>query len=105
MKAKETIEVSFSISNTGKYEGEEIVQLYIKDKYASLIRPILELKDFQKIKLAVGETKTVKFNIDTNKLSFYNEKLELKSEIGEFELMIGASSSDIRLNSSFELIK
>ncbi len=105
MKTNETIEVSVSISNTGKYEGEEIVQLYIKDKYASLIRPILELKDFQKIKLSVGETKTIKFNIDTNKLSFYNEKLELKSEIGEFELMIGASSSDIRLNSSFELIK
>ena len=105
MKANETIEVSVSISNTGKYEGEEIVQLYIKDKYASLIRPILELKDFQKIKLAVGETKTIKFNIDNNKLSFYNEKLEFKSEIGDFELMIGASSSDIRLNSSFELIK
>jgi beta-glucosidase len=77
MKTNETIEVSVSISNTGKYEGEEIVQLYIKDKYASLIRPILELKDFQKIKLSVGETKTIKFNIDTNKLSFYNEKLEL----------------------------
>ena len=105
MKANETIEVSVSISNTGKYEGEEIVQLYIKDKYASIIRPILELKDFQKIKLAVGETKTIKFNIDNNKLSFYNEKLEFKSEIGDFELMIGASSSDIRLNSSFELIK
>ena len=85
MKTNETIEVSVSISNTGKYEGEEIVQLYIKDKYASLIRPILELKDFQKIKLAVGETKTIKFNIDNNKLSFYNEKLEFKSEIGDFE--------------------
>jgi beta-glucosidase len=105
MKTNETIEVSVSISNTGKYEGEEIVQLYIKDKYASLIRPILELKDFQKIKLAVGETKTIKFKIDNNKLSFYNEKLEFKSETGDFELMIGASSSDIRLNSSFELIK
>ncbi len=105
MKADDTIEVSVDISNTGKYLGEEVVQLYIHDKYASLIRPILELKDFQKIKLGVGETKTIKFVIDNQKLSFYNEKLQFKSEEGEFDLMIGASSADIRLNSSFELVK
>lgn len=105
MKADETIEVSVDISNSGKYEGEEVVQLYIHDKYATLIRPILELKDFQKIKLGVGETKTIKFVINNQKLSFYNEKLHFKSEEGEFDLMIGASSADIRLNSSFELVK
>jgi beta-glucosidase len=104
IKSNEKIEVSLDVSNTGKYEGEEIVQLYLQDKFASLIRPIKELKDFQKIKLAVGETKTIRFIIDNQKLSFYNNKLEFTSEPGDFDLMIGASSEDIRLKSSFELL-
>jgi beta-glucosidase len=65
----------------------------------------MELKDFQKIKLNAGETKTIKFIIDNQKLSFYNDKLEYKSEPGDFDLMIGASSSDIRLRDTFELVK
>ena len=105
MKASETIEVTLDLTNIGKYAGEEVVQLYLQDKFASLIRPILELKDFQKIKLEVGETKTIKFIIDNQKLSFYNEKLVFDSEPGDFNLMIGSSSEDIRLKSSFELIK
>ncbi len=104
MSASETIEVTMNITNTGKYEGEEVIQLYLQDKFASLIRPISELKDFQKIKLGIGETKTIKFVIDNQKLSFYNEKLEFNSEPGDFNLMIGSSSEDIRLKSSFELI-
>ena len=105
MKASETIEVTMDITNTGKYEGEEVVQLYLQDKFASLIRPIIELKDFQKLKLGIGQTKTIKFVIDNQKLSFYNEKLEFNSEPGDFNLMVGSSSEDIRLKSSFELIK
>ena len=105
MKASETIEVTMDITNIGKYAGEEVVQLYLQDKFASLIRPIIELKDFQKLKLGVGETKTIKFIIDNQKLSFYNEKLVFDSEPGDFNLMIGSSSEDIRLKSSFELIK
>ena len=105
MKASETIEVTLDLTNKGKYAGEEVVQLYLQDKFASLIRPILELKDFQKIKLEVGETKTIKFIIDNQQLSFYNEKLVFDSEPGDFNLMIGSSSEDIRLKSSFELIK
>lgn len=105
MKTSETIEVTLDLTNKGKYAGEEVVQLYLQDKFASLIRPILELKDFQKIKLEVGETKTIKFIIDNQQLSFYNEKLVFDSEPGDFNLMIGSSSEDIRLKSSFELIK
>ena len=105
MKTSETIEVTLDLTNIGKYAGEEVVQLYLQDKFASLIRPILELKDFQKIKLEVGETKTIKFIIDNQQLSFYNEKLVFDSEPGDFNLMIGSSSEDIRLKSSFELIK
>jgi beta-glucosidase len=105
MKSNEKITVTMDISNTGKYDGEEIVQLYIQDQFASLIRPILELKDFQKIKLAAGETKTISFIIDNQKLSFYNNQLEFTSEPGTFNLFIGASSADIRLKSNFELVK
>lgn len=104
INSNETIEVTMTISNTGKFAGEEVVQLYLQDKFGSVVRPIIELKDFQKIKLDAGETKTLKFIIDNEKLSFYNQALEFKSEPGEFNLMIGSSSTDIRLNSTFELI-
>jgi len=62
------------------------------------------LKDFQKIKLNAGESKTIEFIIDKEKLSFYNNKLEWVAESGDFELMIGTSSADIKLKSSFELV-
>ena len=104
INSNETIEVTMTITNTGKFAGEEVVQLYLQDKFGSVVRPIIELKDFQKIKLEAGETKTLKFIIDNEKLSFYNQALEFKSEPGEFNLMIGSSSADIRLNSTFELI-
>ena len=105
MKKNEQIEVSVTISNTGKYDGEEIVQLYIKDKVGSIVRPVLELKDFKKIKIKAGESSTIKFTIDKEKLSFYNQQLQWDAEIGDFEVMIGASSKDIRLKSDFELVK
>jgi len=105
MKSNETIEVSFTLTNTGKFVGEEVVQLYLRDKVGSVVRPIVELKDFNKIKLEVGESKTIKFSIDNQKLSFYNEKLVFDSEIGDFDIMIGSSSTDIRLKGRFELVK
>jgi len=104
MKRSETIEVSMDLANTGKAAGEEVVQLYLRDKVGSVVRPVMELKDFQKIKLAAGETKTLKFVIDGGKLSFYNKELEYGPEPGEFDLMLGASSADIRLKQSFELV-
>lgn len=100
----EKIEVSFNISNTGKYDGEEVIQLYLRDKVGSIVRPVKELKDFQKVMVKVGETKQIKFIIDNEKLCFYNKALNYKSEAGEFDLMIGSSSDDIRLHSCFELI-
>ncbi len=104
IKYSETIEASVTITNTGKRPGEEVVQLYIQDKFGSVVRPILELKDFQKIKLNPGESKIVTFVIDKEKLSFYNNDLDWVAEPGEFELMIGASSAEIRLKSTFELL-
>lgn len=105
MRANEQIEISVTITNTGKYSGEEIVQLYLRDKVGSIVRPVKELKDFKKLPLAAGEKKTVRFTIDNEKLSFYNNQLHWGSEPGEFDVMIGASSADIRLKDSFELVK
>ena len=104
IKANETIKVSFQLSNTGKVAGEEVVQLYLQDKFGSVVRPVLELKDFQKVKLNAGESKTIEFTIDKEKLSFYNNKLEWIAEPGDFEVMIGTSSADIKLKSNFELL-
>jgi beta-glucosidase len=105
IKRNEKLSVAFELTNTGKYEGEEIVQLYIRDKVGSIVRPVKELKDFVKVKLKPGEKKLLKFFIDKEKLSFYNQQLQWVAEPGDFELMIGASSKDIRLKDEFELLK
>ncbi|MNX29152.1 Periplasmic beta-glucosidase precursor [compost metagenome] len=105
IKSNETIKVSFQLSNVGKVTGEEVVQLYLKDKFGSVVRPVLELRDFQKVKLNAGESKIIEFTIDKEKLSFYNNKLEWVAEPGDFEVMIGASSADIKLKSDFELVQ
>lgn len=105
LKANEQIEVAVTITNTGKYDGEEIVQLYLRDKVGSIVRPMKELKDFQKINLKAGESRTIKFIINKEKLSFFNQQLQWVAEPGDFELMVGASSKDIRLKDNFELIK
>ncbi|AFD05457.1 beta-glucosidase BglX [Solitalea canadensis] len=97
------ITLSFSVTNTGNYTGEEVVQLYLRDEFASLVRPVKELKDFKKILLKPGETKEINFVIDKEKLSFYNQKLEWVAEPGTFQVMIGSASDDIRLKSKIEL--
>lgn len=91
------IKVSFKLTNTGQLEGEEVVQLYLKDEVASVVRPVKELKDFKKVFLKPGESKIVTFVINKEKLSFYNNKLEWVAEPGDFEIMIGTASDNIKL--------
>jgi beta-glucosidase len=105
MRNNDQIKVSVTITNTGTYDGEEIVQLYLHDLVGSVARPVEELKDFRKVKLAAGQSETIKFIIDQEKLSFYNQQLQWVAEPGKFDLMIGASSRDIRLKDTFELIE
>jgi len=76
-----------------------------RDLVGSIVRPMKELKDFRKVALAPGESKTITFTIDTEKLSFYDQRAHWIAEPGEFELMIGASSRDIRLKERFTLSK
>ncbi len=100
----ETITVSFNITNTGKYAGEEVAQLYLRDKFASVVRPVKELKDFRKILLQPGETKTIHFIIGKEKLSFYNAQMKWGTEPGDFDVMVGTSSKKILLQKTFTLI-
>jgi beta-glucosidase len=86
-----------SIKNTGDKAGDEVVQLYIHDVLASVSRPVMELKGFQRIHLNAGESKTIAFTITPGMLSMLNKDLQTVIEPGDFRIMIGASSRDIRL--------
>ncbi|MGA9295128.1 MAG: glycoside hydrolase family 3 C-terminal domain-containing protein [Ignavibacteriaceae bacterium] len=93
----ENIIASFKIKNTGKADGDEVAQLYIRDIYSSVATPVMELKGFKRIHLTAGETREVQFNITPDLLSMINKKLQRVVEPGDFKIMIGASSKDIRL--------
>jgi beta-glucosidase len=90
----ESTNVSVEVTNTGKTAGDEIVQMYIRDKVSSVTRPVKELKGFQRISLKPGETKTVTLEITPEKLAFHNVDIKFVVEPGEFEIMIGSSSRD-----------
>ena len=100
----EPITFTLTVKNTGDREGAEVVQLYISDKKSSLPRPVKELKGFQKVYLQPGEVKQVSFTIGTDALSFFDDgKHEWVAEPGQFETLVGASSTDIRGKVVFEL--
>jgi beta-glucosidase len=95
----ESATVSFELTNTGKVAGDEVCQLYIKDLLSSVARPVMELKGFTRVHLPAGETKTISFQISKDLLQMFDKDLNEVVEPGEFGLMIGASSRDIRLQS------
>ena len=88
--------MSVSITNTGTRAGDEVVQLYLRDELASVARPIMELKGFQRLQLLPGETREVRFPIGPEQLTMLDEQLRPVIEPGAFRIMIGASSQDIR---------
>ena len=96
MNASDSITVQCTLANTGKYAGEEVVQLYIRDKVSSVVRPLKELKGFQKITLQPGEKTTVRFVISKEQLSFFNRDLQWVAEPGEFDIMMGTASDNIQ---------
>jgi len=96
MKGNKTLNASVTITNNGTMEGKETVQLYMRDVVGSITRPVEELKGFQKIDLKPGESKMVSFKIATNDLKFYNGDLKYDWEPGEFIVMIGGNSRDVK---------
>lgn len=98
-----TLDASVTLKNTGKRDGETVVQLYIQDVTGSMIRPVKELKNFQKIMLKAGEQKVVHFTITEDNLKFYNAQLKYAAEPGKFNVQIGLDSQDVT-QQSFELL-
>ena len=96
MKANQSIKATVTIKNTGNYDGEETVQLYLQDVVGSVVRPVKELKGFQKIFIRKGESKQVSFTIDVNKLKFYNSDLKYIYEPGDFKVYIGGNSQEVK---------
>jgi beta-glucosidase len=84
------------VTNTGKVSGEEVVELYIHERVSTGVRPIKELKDFMRVNLLPNETKTVTFIITPDKLEYYNPDLQKVIEPGDFDVMVGPSSEELK---------
>jgi beta-glucosidase len=91
-----TVEVSVQVSNTGKRAGDETVQLYIRDRISSVTRPVKELRAFERVTLAAGESRTVTFTLDRRSFHMWNDKMQRVVEPGEFEIMTGPNSVDLQ---------
>ncbi|NJW54095.1 beta-glucosidase BglX [Salinimicrobium oceani] len=102
LRSVDSLKISTTVTNTGKLEGQEVVQLYIHDKVRSITPPKKQLIDFKKISLAPGESKTVEFQVTVEDLKFYNSQLEHVAEPGEFEFFVGGTS-DCEMQGSFTL--
>lgn len=103
MNTSEDITVSVRVKNTGKFVGDEIIQLYIRDLVGSVTRPVLQLKGFKKITLKPGESREVSFTIDQEMLEFYTFNKKWASEPGQFKVFVGPNSSELK-EASFELL-
>lgn len=97
------ITATVTVTNTGKYDGSEVVQLYLRDLVGSVTRPVKELKGFEKIFLKAGESREVSFKITSDLLKFYNYNLDYVCEPGDFDVMIGGNSRDVK-KASFKLL-
>jgi len=104
MRPAEKITATVTITNTGNYNGEEVVQLYIRDPQASVAQPVKKLKSFQRISLMKGESKPVRFTISEEELKFFNSDLKWVAEPGDFKVQIGTSSREFK-EASFRLVK
>jgi beta-glucosidase len=102
-KKGDNITVSFVVTNTGKLAGDEVAQLYLRDQIASVARPVQALKGFERIHLAAGASKTIKLTLNPEDFEMLNEKMETVIEPGDFTIMIGSSSRDIRLKKTVTL--
>ncbi|WP_036677970.1 beta-glucosidase BglX [Daejeonella oryzae] len=104
MNPSQKITASMQVTNTGKVEGVETVQLYVRDMVGSVTRPVKELKAFQQVSLKPGESKMINFSISNEDLMFYNSDLKMISEAGDFKLFIGTNSRDVK-EANFKLVK
>lgn len=103
VKKDGTVTISLKVKNTGEHDGDEVVQLYIRDVVASLARPVKELKGFERVTVKAGKEKKVTFKLPVPELAFYDRNVNLVVEPGTFKVMLGSSSEDIRLEDTFKV--
>lgn len=96
LKGNQTLNISVNVANTGNYDGEEVVQLYIRDLFGKVVRPVKELKGFQKVFIKKGESKTINFTLTPENLKFYDDELNYDWEAGDFDIMVGTNSKDVQ---------
>ncbi|WP_457967241.1 glycoside hydrolase family 3 C-terminal domain-containing protein [Arthrobacter sp. D1-29] len=102
--ADDTITISLTVTNSGARPGTEIIQLYVSDKFASVSRPVLELAGFRRLDLEPGQAARVRFQLDISQLAFLDADMRWRVESGEVDIMIGASSNDLRLTESVSIV-
>lgn len=103
VEAGGTLSLSFSVGNEGERAGDEIAQVYVRDRLSSVARPSMQLVAFARVPLQPGERKTVRVELSTSQLAFHDDRMRLVVEPGEMDLFVGASSEDIRLRGEFEI--
>ncbi|WP_308004256.1 beta-glucosidase BglX [uncultured Chryseobacterium sp.] len=96
LKGNQTLNIRVNVTNSGNYDGEEVVQLYIRDLFGKVVRPVKELKGFQKVFIKKGETKTISFTLTPENLKFYDDQLNYDWEGGEFDIMVGTDSKNVQ---------
>jgi len=96
LTGNQSLNIGVTVSNTGKYDGEEVVQLYIRDLFGKVVRPVKELKGFQKVLIKKGENKKVEFKLTPEDLKFFDDNLNFDWEGGEFDIMIGTNSQNVQ---------
>lgn len=104
MRPGDKLQATIRVINTGNYDGEEVVQLYLHDLVASITQPVKRLAGFQKISLKAGEAKDVSFTISVDDLKFFSGDLKRIYEPGEFDVMVGGNSKDVK-HATFTLTK
>ncbi|AZB29282.1 beta-glucosidase BglX [Chryseobacterium balustinum] len=96
LKGNQMLNIGVTISNTGNYDGEEVVQLYIRDLFGKVVRPVKELKGFQKVFIKKGESKIINFILTPENLKFYDDELNYDWEAGKFDIMVGTDSQNVQ---------
>ncbi|MBN1311591.1 MAG: glycoside hydrolase family 3 C-terminal domain-containing protein [Anaerolineae bacterium] len=104
MKADESVAIQVDVTNTGPRDGDEVIQLYTRDEFASVTRPVKELKGFRRVHLAAGESRTVTFTLYASQLGFYNREMKFVVEPGTIRIMVGTSSEDLPLAANIEIV-
>ncbi|MDN4609869.1 glycoside hydrolase family 3 N-terminal domain-containing protein [Arthrobacter burdickii] len=104
VEADDTVEVSLTLTNTGNRSGTEVVQLYVGDRFASVSRPVVELAGFRRVTLEPGHTTKVSFQLDISQMAFLDAAMRWRIEAGEVDVMVGASSQDLRLTDTLSIV-